>query len=156
LEEFFGADDSAFGGDENLEHGELLAGHGDVASVAVDLTPERIQPQACDRSYGRPVVGSSAVERSEAEREFSELERFGEVVVGAELEPGDLVVEPVGGGEHEDGHARTGGDDMLGDLVAPGTGDVTVENGDVVGVDAQQPQRAVAVAGDVGRYRFQA
>ena len=44
----------------------------------------------------------------------------------------------------------------LGDLVAGGAGDVAVEDGDVVGVDAQQLQSGVAVAGDVGRDRFQA
>ena len=44
----------------------------------------------------------------------------------------------------------------LGDLVAGGAGDVAVEDGDVVGVDAQQLQRGVAVTGDVGRDRFQA
>ena len=44
---------------------------------------------------------------------------------------------------------------MLGDVVARGTRDVAVEDGDVVGVDAQQLQRGVAVTGDVGRDRFQ-
>ena len=37
--------------------------------------------------------------------ELLEGERLREVVVGAELKPGGLVVEPVGGGEHEDRHA---------------------------------------------------
>ena len=156
FQELFGADDTAFGSDEHLEHGELLAGQRDVAAVAVDLAAERIQPQAGDLPHGRPVVGAPAVERSEPEHELSELERLGEVVVGAEPEPGGLVVEPVGGGEHEDRHAAAGGDDAFGDLVAGGPGDVAVEDGDVVGVDAQQLQRGVAVAGDVGRDRFQA
>ena len=97
-----------------------------------------------------------AVECSEPEHELSELERLGEVVVGAELEPGGLVVEPVGRGEHEDRHAAAGGDDAFGDLVAGGAGDVAVEDGDVVGVDAQQLQSGVTVTGDVGRDRFQA
>ena len=44
----------------------------------------------------------------------------------------------------------------LGDLVAGGAGDVAVEDGDVVGVDAQQLPSSVAVAGDVGRDRFEA
>ena len=44
----------------------------------------------------------------------------------------------------------------LGDLVAGGPGNVAVEDGDVVGVDAQQFQRGVAVASDVGRDRCQA
>ena len=156
LEQLLGADDAAFGGDEDFEHGELLAGQRDVAAVAVDLAAERIQPQAGDLAHGRPVVRAPAVERSEAEHELLELERLGEVVVGAELEPAGLVVEPVGGGEHEDRHAAGGGDDASGDLVAGGPGDVAVEDGDVVGVDAQQLQRGVAVAGDVGGDRFQA
>jgi hypothetical protein len=90
------------------------------------------------------------------EHELLELEGLGEVVVGAESEAGGLVVEPVGGGEHQDRHAAAGGDDALGDLVAGRPGDVSIENGDVVGVDAQQLQRAAAVTGDVGRGGFQA
>jgi hypothetical protein len=38
-------------------------------------------------------VGAPAVECSETEHEFSEFERLREVVVGAEFEPGGLVVE---------------------------------------------------------------
>ena len=101
-------------------------------------------------------MGAPAVECSEPEHELSEFERLREVVVGAELEPGGLVVETVGRGEHEDGHAAAGGDDAFGDLVAGGSRDVAVEDRDVVGVDAQQLQRGVAVTGDVGRDRFQA
>src|SRR3954463_12227509 len=55
LQELFGADDAAFGGDENFEHGELLAGERDVAPVAVDLPAERIQPQTRDLPHRRPV-----------------------------------------------------------------------------------------------------
>jgi uncharacterized protein YcbK (DUF882 family) len=43
-----------------------------------------------------------------------------------------------------------------GDLVAGGPGDVAVQDGDVVGVDAQHLQSGVAVARDVGRDRFKA
>ena len=61
VQELFGADDTAFGGDEDFEHGELLAGERDVAAVAVDLAAERIEPQAaisrtgglCGRACGR-------------------------------------------------------------------------------------------------------
>src|SRR5437660_11941914 len=88
FQQLLGADDAAFGGDENFEHGELLAGERDVAAVAVDLSAERIEPQPCDLSYGWPAVGAPAVECSEPEHELLEFERLGEVVVGAELEPG--------------------------------------------------------------------
>src|SRR3954449_13318650 len=80
-QELFGADDTAFGGDEDFEHCELLPGQRDVAAVAVDLSAERIQPQACDLSHGRPRVDAPAVERSETEHELSELERLREVIV---------------------------------------------------------------------------
>ena len=72
---------------------------------------------------------------------------------------GDEIAKRIvasGSGEHEDRHAAAGGDDAFGDLVAGGSGDVAVEDGDVVGVDVQQLQSGVAVAGDVGRDRFQA
>ena len=100
-------------------------------------------------------MGPPAVECSDTEHEFSEFERLGEVVVSAELEPGCLVVEPVGRGEHQDRHAAAGSHDAFGDLVAGRSGDVAVEDGDVVGVDAQQLQSGVAVTCDVCRDRFQ-
>src|SRR4051794_13610853 len=43
FQELFGADDTAIGSDENLEHRELLAGERDVAAVAVDLAAKRIE-----------------------------------------------------------------------------------------------------------------
>ncbi len=85
-----------------------------------------------------------------------EFERLCKVVVGTEPEPGGLVVQPIGGGEHEDRHAATGADDAFGDLVAGWPGDVPVEDGDVVSVDVQQLQRSVAVTGNVGSDRRQA
>ena len=155
-QEFLGADDAAFGGDEDFEHCELFPGERDVAAVAVDLSAEWIQTETCDLAYGWSVVGAPAVECSETEHELSELERLGEVVVSAELEPGGLVVEAIGGGEHEDRHAAAGGDDVVRDLVAGGSGDVPVEDCDVVGVQAQQLQRGVPVTGDVCRDRLEA
>jgi hypothetical protein len=156
LQELLGADDTAFGSDEDFEHGELLPGQRDVLAVAVDLAAERVQTQTCDLPHGRPVVRTPAVECSEPEHELLQLERLGEVVVGTEPEPGGLVVEPVGSGEHQDRHAAAGGDDAFGDLVTGRPGNVAVEHGDVVGVDAQQLQSGVAVAGDVGGDRLQA
>src|SRR6476646_2992005 len=61
-QELFGADDTAFGSDEDFEHGELLPGQRDVAAVAVDLAAKRIQPQTRDLSHGWPGVGEPPVE----------------------------------------------------------------------------------------------
>ncbi len=149
------ADDTTLCGHEDLEHGELLARQRDVVPVAVNLAAEGVQTQAGDLPHGWPVVGTPAVECPEPEDEFLELEWLGQVVVGAELETGRLVVEPVGGSEHEDRHAGAGRDDAFGYLVAGRAGDVAVEDGDVVGVDAHHVQSSLAVAGDVGGDRFQ-
>src|SRR4051794_15276181 len=56
FQQLFGADDTAFGSDENVEHRELLPRQWDVATIAVDLAAERIDAQTCDLSDGRPVV----------------------------------------------------------------------------------------------------
>ena len=42
-----------------------------------------------------------------------------------------------------------GRDDVVGDLIAGGAGNVSVEDGDVVGVDPEELQCGVAVTGDV-------
>src|ERR1700739_4778142 len=94
MQQLFGTDHTSFGSDEDFEHRELLAGERDVAAVAVDLAAERIQAQTRDLSHGWPAVAAATVQRSETEHELLERERLREVVVGAELEPGGLVVEP--------------------------------------------------------------
>src|SRR3954452_16905385 len=156
LQQLLCADDAAFGRDENLEHGELLAGQGDVAVVAVDLAAERVEPQARDLAHGRPVVRTPAVERTQSEHELPELERLRQVVVGTELEAGDLVVEPVGRGQHQHGQPAPRGDDVPGDLVSGRAGDIPVEDGDVVRVDVEHLERRLPVGGDVRRDRRQA
>src|SRR2546421_4766207 len=97
-----------------------------------------------------------AVERSEPEHELSELERLRQVVVGADLEAGLLVIETVGSGEHQDRHATGGGDDAFCDLVTRRPWDVPVENGDVVRVEAQKIEGRDAVGSDVCGDRLQA
>src|SRR5688572_15645382 len=51
FQELFGADDTAFRSDEDLEDRELLPGQRDVAAVAVDLAAERIHTQTGDLSH---------------------------------------------------------------------------------------------------------
>ena len=78
-----------------------------------------------------------------------ERERLDQVVVGAEREPADLVLEPRGGGQHQDPHVRVLAGDDRGDLVAVSAREVAVEHDDVVVDDAGLQQRARAVVGDV-------
>src|SRR4051812_15586753 len=55
LEQLLGADHPTVGGDQHLEHRELLAGEGDVPPVAVDLAAERVEPHTRDLAHRWPV-----------------------------------------------------------------------------------------------------
>src|ERR1700722_3984530 len=102
FQELLRADHATICRNQHLEDRKLLASEHDIATVPVHLASEWIESQTSDLSHRWPVVGSPAVEGSEAKHQFSELEGLREVVVGAKLEPGGLVVKSVGRGEHQD------------------------------------------------------
>jgi glycopeptide antibiotics resistance protein len=156
LEKFLGTDDSTLRGSEHLQHRELFAGERNVAAIPIDLAPERVHAQTCDFPHGRPAPSAPAVQRPKTEHQFAQVERLREVVVGTELEPGGLVIEAVGRGEHQDRHPAACGHDVRGDFVAGGPRDVAIEDRNVVRVDAQQLKGGVAVASDIGRDRLEA
>ena len=86
--------------------------------------------------------------RSRADQ-FVEVEGLAEVVVGAEVEPGDAVAQPARGGEHQDARGGVRGGQPPADLVAVHPREVAVEDDDVVVVQdglvvaAQAVQRHV-------------
>jgi len=61
-------------------------------------------PADRDRGSGRCLPGGPPGERADAGEEFVYAERFGDVVVGAGVEGGDLVAAARPAGEHDDGH----------------------------------------------------
>src|SRR5262249_37901975 len=81
--------------------------------------------------------------------EHGEVERFGEIVVGATVEPVDEVVRGGRGGEHEDSAATAGVDDLGADLVAVQTRQVAVEHDHVVVVADRPGEPRHTVEGDV-------
>ena len=90
---------------EDLEHRELARAQLDRA--AVDVRPagaqvERDVARAQHGLLGGPLV---AQPHAHAREQLLEAERLGDVVVGAVLEPGDLVLDLVAGGEDDDRHA---------------------------------------------------
>jgi hypothetical protein len=91
-----------------------------------------------------------------ARDELGERERLGQVVVGAQREPVDQVVERPRRREHE--HLRVGllGGERPADVVAVDLGQVAVEHDDVVVGDPRLEQRLGAVGRDVDRDPFAA
>ena len=63
--------------------------------------------------------------------DLGERERLGHVVVAADGEAGDLVLDAVAGGEEQDGHADAVGPQASGDLEAVEVGEHHVEHDEV-------------------------
>jgi hypothetical protein len=94
----------------------------------------------------------AAGQRAQTGDQLGEGERLGHVVVGAEREPVDQVVDAGGGGQHK--HAAVGllPAQRATDVVAVHHRQVAVEHHHVVGVQARLVERAGAVVGNVDRH----
>ena len=90
-----------------------------------------------------------APERPHARDQLGELERLGEVVVGAELEALDAVADRAGRGQHQHPRLAVLGDEPAADQIAVHARQVTVEHDDVVGVQRDVCDRVGAVERDV-------
>ena len=139
-----------------LRTGARLAGEPNEPSVPIDLATERVKPDAARLQDGGLRRPAPAVQRSKPRDELGELERLGEVVVGAQLEPRDLLAQPAGRGEHQDRRGAVPPGEDAAHVVAVGTGDVSVDDQDVVVVDIDHHPRGVAVMSQVGRDRLRA
>jgi hypothetical protein len=156
LQQLFGRDRHAVGAQEFSEGGELLAGQGNVPAVAVHLAAVGVEPDAGalqDRWGGRP---DPPAQRHHPGGQFGKSERLGQVVVRAEGESGDPIVDVGRGGEHQDPGRRVRLGDRPADLVAMHDGQVTVEHDHVVVVYADAFQGGTAVVRQVDRVRVTA
>ena len=145
--------DRALGAQQLLEHAELLAGQAEVDAVPGRRPPRRVDDEPAravqHRRRGRR---GAAAEGAHARDQLGEGERLAEVVVGAELEPRDAVLQGAGGGEHEHPRERALAGQAAADVVAGAPGQVAVEHEDVVAGDHGLLQAAVAVVRRVDRH----
>ena len=95
-------------------------------------------------------------ERPDAGDELGERERLGKVVVCAEAEPVDAVLDRVGGGQHQDAAAAALLDERPADLVAVDLRQVAVEHDHVVALARHVTESVLAVEGDIDRHPFAA
>ena len=93
----------------------------------------------------------AASERPDPRDELAEVNRPGQIVVGAETEPFDPVLDGVGGGQHQHPALRTLGDERAADLIAVHFGEVSVQHDHVIRSDGRAGERVAAVMGDVDR-----
>ena len=66
-----------------------------------------VEVEIADREvFGRRRLAAAAVERAQPGQQLAEVERLGQIVVGAGVEPGDARLDVVHRGEHQDRHGR--------------------------------------------------
>ena len=99
-----------------------------------------------DRLGGLERAVGPAQDRPDPRHELARAERLGQVVVGAELEPEELVELVVARGQHHDRHRRVAAQ-LPGDVEAVEAGQAEVEDDEVGPALTDRGQRRRAVAG---------
>jgi len=88
-------------------------------------------------------------QRTNPRDQLRESERLGQVVVRAQAEPSDPILDPRRSGQHQHARASALADECLADPVAVNAWKVTIEHDHVVVVDRGMPQPGRAVERDV-------
>ena len=89
---------------EQLEQQELGLRQIDPALVAVDLVGDRVEHhvgEAEDLGVGA-VVARTSQQRTDPGLQFAQRERLDQVVVGADIEPLNAIVDRIPSGQHQD------------------------------------------------------
>jgi len=149
LEEVLGRHYAAIGPEQFLEHDELLARQPHRLAVASHRAAMWVQPDAGalqDRRGGGP---GSPAQCLDPRHQLGELERLGEVVIGAEPKPRHPLGNGGGSGEHQDPSLDARVNQGGAHLVAGHDGQIAVEDHDVVVVDREAVQGSIAVIDDV-------
>src|SRR5699024_11392983 len=156
LQQPFGADHGALSTHEHLQHRKFLRGQGEFLTVSVHLVVGRVQGDSVAFQDRGQWWGGAASQGVHTRDQFGEGERLGEVVVGAAAQTLDLVLHPVGGGQHQDTSGVAVRGQGAGDVVAVGAGQVPVQDDDVVVVDRKVFQGCVGVIDHAHRHGFSA
>jgi hypothetical protein len=91
-------------------------------------------------------------ERAQPRQHFLDLERLGDVVVGAAIDPLHLLVPAAAGGQHEHRHRQAGFAPLLEDREAIDLRQPQVEDHRVVSLGSSQELATLAVGGAITAY----
>src|SRR5947208_12031487 len=106
LEQLIAREDQALVVEELPEEVELLGRQPDLLVPEATLAPARVEYEVAvpeDTAVALRLPRPAAEDGPHARHELAWIEGFREVVVGADLEAGDLVEVVVPGGQHQDG-----------------------------------------------------
>src|SRR5262245_8362400 len=115
---------------QQLEDGELLGGELDLLAAALDLEQIAIQHKIGNLQDIRPrsEIARSADQRLNAGEQLIEIEGFGEIIVGADAQAFDLVLERVHGGQHQNGRVIALQAQALTDVIAVHVGQHQIQH----------------------------
>ena len=151
LDEFGPADHLALVVHEVGEELVLLSGELDRLAVLGDLAGARIEADVTGDELGRGISRRAANECAQACDQLLGLERLGEVIVGAGVEPCDLVRPAVACGQHQHRHLAA----FLAPAVEHGEpvdlGQAEIEDHRVVILGRAEVMAVLAVGGEVDR-----
>ena len=141
---------------EELEQRELLDREFEALGAASHGPRHRIEHEIAGRQRHRQGAPRAAQQRAHAGQQLLEGEGLDQVVVGAAVEAGDLVVGRVAGGEHEHRNGQTTLAQVAADAETVETRQHDVEQDQVVLVvaAAQAGLRGASVAQRVDRVAF--
>lgn len=139
VEDFVAADGGIGVIEEVAEDGGLAWGEGGGVAVDGGFEAGELDGGAAD---GDAVIAAVALDVAgafeavfEAEDEFLEVERFDDVVLGAEFEALDAGLGVAEGGEEDEGGAWVGLADDFGEVEAGAIGEADIEEGEVEGAE---------------------
>src|SRR5215207_2409489 len=135
-------DDAAGVAHEMLEQRVLLRRERDLALPASSGMAARIHDEFGHRELVGKHVAATSDESTESCEELTEVERLREIIVGAGVQAGDLVLDGIARREHEDGCAGTASANLATDLYAVARGEDDVEDDGIVLIDRGEKDRA--------------
>ena len=102
LQQVFGRDHGPVGGQQNLQDPELLAGQAQEMAAPGRLPAGRVQAQVIALQHRRQGIAAPPGQRPQPGHQLAERERLAQVVVGAQGQSVDPVVDRARGGQHQD------------------------------------------------------
>jgi len=149
LDEFGAGHHAPFVVHEVGEQPVFMGGELDRIAVDADAAGARVEPDRPAGQFALGVPGGAAQQGADAGEDFLEMEGLGDIIVGAGVEPLDLVAPAIARRQDQDGHGAAGAPPRLqhGDAVQFRQADV--EDDRVVGLVLAEIMAFLAVKGAV-------